>query len=593
MKTLKAFFKSFFGDVIGHDNKILFGCWCCAVVLILALGLVLGSESVSILGVAESREYHVNFDNPVEIKRVHVMPNQVVKKGDLLVELSQADLDLQLRTLKARQDRLSAELKLRRQIYRLTRDVTRLPDEADPLQVELVDTRREIDLIENKLRNLFVFADVDGAVAAVNYKDGEKAPAFAPLVTLVPINPTYVNGYVNENLRSSISIGQIVDVSSAGGAVVQGQVIGVGSRIVPIPERLLRIQSLPAWGREVVVKIPTANGFLLGERVTVKKSWRLSLFSSAQADEKELQWDVVHQSLADIRFPAGITNQFQPEVSGIAYLPEIRQFALISDDYPESRPLILLMNQNGEVAEQTLPIEGLDEMEDIESVSLQGPYIYLLSSLSATSKGNLKKARQLFVQVKRDGLHFRMEKEVDLRGALLAALKNSTDPALKSIFLHSRGTKKDDLEIEGHFVKGDDLYVALKRPILQKHEGLILRIKSLGNLFDKGQVATSDVSIAYRFQLKLPQADSEFYLTDITFEGDSVYVASSCRSDKCSAVWKVMPGTTTAELVQEFDVRKLEGIAIAPASRQIYGVFDNKKNGKFITIPYMSAKVRE
>ncbi|MEK2646688.1 HlyD family secretion protein [Bdellovibrio sp. BCCA] len=592
MKTLKAFFKSFFSEVVGHDNRFLFGCWCCAVVSILCFGLVLGTDSVSILGVAESREYHVNFDSSVEIKHVHVLPNQIVKKGDLLIELSQADLDLQLRTLRARFDRLSAEIKLRKQISLLARDIPHLPDSADPLQVELNDTKREIGLIESKLRNLFVFSEVDGAVGSVNFKDGEKAPAFAPLITLVPINPTYVSGYVNENLRSSVKVGQAMVVSSVAGAKVQGQVISVGSRIVPIPQRLLRIQSLPAWGREVVLKIPESNEFLLGEKVTVRHSWGITLFSTAQADESETKWEPTHPTIENIHFPAQITDQFRPEVSGLVYLPEVRQFAVISDDYPNSRPLILLMNQHGEVAEQMLPIEGLDKMEDIESISVQDSYLYLLSSLSATKKSHLKKERQLFVKIKRDGLKFQLEKEMDLRTALLDAIKNSSDRVLRDIYSHAQGGREDDLEVEGHFVKGDDLYLALKRPILFKNQGIILRIKALERALTKGRISPDDVTVAFQFQYQLPNVDSEIYLTDIISEGDLVYVASSCRDEQCSALWKLSPGAKTAELVQEFNVRKLEGIAVSPNPRQIYGVFDTK-HAQFIAIPFLTAKRRE
>ena len=91
MKKLSAVFRSLLHDVIGPDNKVLLFAWILAVTVILSLGFFLSSESVVVLGVAESREYQVNFDSAVEIKQVHVQPGQIVQKGDLLVELKQSE----------------------------------------------------------------------------------------------------------------------------------------------------------------------------------------------------------------------------------------------------------------------------------------------------------------------------------------------------------------------------------------------------------------------------------------------------------------------------------------------------------------------
>lgn len=584
MKTLKSLIHSFFFDVVGSDNKVLFFFWSLAVVVVISFGIFLGSQPVSILGVAESREYQVNFGNAVEIKRVHVLPNQIVKKGDLLIELSQADLDLQLRVLRSRYDRLQAEFKLRKELSLLTNDGTRLPAGSDPLQVDLVDTKREIELIERRLRNLFVFAEVEGSVGTVLFKDGEKAPAFATLLTLVPLNPTYVNGYINENLRSMVEVGQTVDVFSTAGTKVQGKVVSVGARIVPIPQRLLRIQTLPAWGREVVVKIPDENHFLLGEKVTVRKAWGITLFSTAQA-EADTGTEVLRKSIQDIHFPTTIKEQFDPEISGITYLPEVRQFALISDDYPNDRPLILLMNANGEVAQQMLPIQNLDEMADIESISQQGTDLYLMSSLSANKKDKLKRNRQIFVQVHRSGLNFTAEKQIDLRSALLDAARKSADVTLKKVALLAQGTHINDLEVEGHAVKGDELFILLKRPRFAVDQGTILRVKNLEHVLDTGKINPSDLSVGLEFTMESHIDMGAHSHSDMVFVNDTIFISTSCRDKQCSAVWRINPGETKAHLVEEFNHKGLEGLGFYPATGEIYGVFDHKKNGsKYIAI---------
>lgn len=589
MRTLKAFIRSFFENILGTENRFLFFSWSIAVILILVLGLFLNTESVSILGLAESHEFQVNFDRPVEIKHIHVLPSQLVKKGDLLIELSQEDLNQQLRTLKARYERLSAELNLRRQISSVASNTKQLDLHADPLQTDIKDVKREISFVENRLRNLFVFAEVDGAVGAVNYKPGETAPAFAPLITLIPINPSYINGYVNENLHAAIKVGQLVDVSTGDGRSVYGKIASIGSRIVPIPQRLLRIYSLPAWGREVVIKIPSNNKFLVGEKVTVKKNWGVNFLNTAQAKEEIVNSIYAENEPQNMRYPSFVTDQFEPEISGIVYIPDLKKYALISDDYPESRPFLLLMNENGEISEQFLPIEGLDKMEDIESISIDGNHIYLMSSLSVNKNSQLKKHRQLFAKIKRNGFDFKLERIFDLRKALLSALKNSSTRILNEIY---QKALEQDLEIEGHFVKDNTLHVALKQPVLANGESVVLQLRNVGELFNKENLDPGDLKMAFKFRTQfVHHATSESVLTDLISIGDTVYAASSCKSDKCSAVWKL--NDKEPELIYEFDERRLEGIAKSPDGSYMYGVFDHQKRSKFVMFPNKAVKGKE
>lgn len=567
-------------DIIGTDNRFLAVIWTLAVFLILALGLILNSSPVSLLGVAESREYQVNFDTSVEIKHIYVFPSQRVKKGDLLVELNQNALDLQLRTLKARYDRLLAEVKLRDQISRIANDRGSLQKGADPLQIDLTDTKKEMDLIETRLQNLFVFAEVDGTVGAVNFKNGEKAPAFAPLITLLPQNPSYVNGFMNENLSTALEVGQKVEVISTSGKSVQGLVTQVGSRIVQIPDRLLRIQTLPSWGREVVVKIPPHNGFLLGEKVSVKKAWGISFLSLAQAEQAGKKWLTPEAVLEDVQLPLAFSEEFNPELSGILYMPELKQFLVISDDYPEDRPFMMMMSERGELQERPLFIEKLDRMDDIESISRSGNNIYLLSSLSLTKKGKSKVDRQQFTQIHREGMRFVLDEQVDLRPPVLAAMASSSD-----IHLQALADLGDDFEVEGHFIRGEDLFLALKGPVLEKNQVVIIRVKSFAQLFQNKKLASDSVVLEYQVTLPWGHSEADLLVTDLVDDRGTIYVATSCKKAPCSAVWRVPAKTQGAELVQEFPVSHLEGLAIQSETSSLVGVFDDKKRPRYFSLP--------
>ncbi|UXR64680.1 DUF3616 domain-containing protein [Bdellovibrio bacteriovorus] len=572
------------GEVFGTENRFLLGCWIVAVALVVVLGLFLSSDPVNILGVAESREFQVNFDSPVEIKHIYVMPSQIVKKGDLLAELGQSEWDAQLRVLKSRYDKLQAEMRLRREIAGIAQELgTTVPNGADPLLVDLEDTKREMDLIEGRLKNLFVFAEVDGAVGAVNFKSGEKAPSFAPLITLLPLNPTYVNGYVNENLNSSLSVGQAVEVVSSGGKSIRGQVLSVGSRIVPIPERLLRIQTLSAWGREVVIKIPPTNGFLLGEKVSVHKRWGLSFVNFAQADE--VVADSVSELPQDLELPEEVLTQFHPEMSGMVFIPELRQFVLVSDDYPEDRPVLFLMNEQGQVQSHQISITGLDQMQDIESVSLAGDRLYLLGSLSRTKKGKLKPDRHLFAKVRRNGLRYHLEQTVELREKILQALSQSKEEVLRRLAGLDQQNPKAGFEVEGHAVDGENLYLALKGPALALNKGLILKVDDFQNLFEDRPLSADRVHVAAEFEMTLPHIKVESVVTDLVKLGENFYVSSSCRKASCSAVWKVKAGQGKAELVRDFSYSHLEALALHPDSKKLFAVFEAKSGGRFVVLP--------
>lgn len=576
MKSLKRAFSHLEEELVGPDNRRLFVAWCLAVAVIIGLGFYLNSDSISILGVADSREFQVNFDRPVTIKQMHVLPGQIVKKGDLLIELNQSDLEMQLYVLKSRFDKLSAELKLRAQLSNLAQDAGALSSGADPLKTEWTDTKREIQLVEERLKHLLVFAEVEGRVGAVNFKVNEKVPAFSPILTLLPLAPTFVNGFINEALHSQLKIGDRVEVASINGGFVQGKVMSLGARIVQIPQRLLRIQNLPAWGREIVVQIPEKNSLLIGERVSVKKSWSSSFVNFAQADEAKA--DAAQQKEPEpIEIPPAISDQFDPEISGMVYIPGLSQFVVLSDDYPKQHPLLLLMSEQGRIQDRTLEIEGLDKMEDIESVSYQNDSLYLMSSLSPTKEGNTKPRRQMFVRAERRGMEFQLKQEMNLQEALVRVFAQSQDKELAEL-----AKNPTDLEVEGHAIRDKDLYLAMKNPLGPNREILILKIKDFQQMLNTKSLVPESLTIARRLPLSMPDKGIEVAVTDMIFVDDQLYLASNYRGKDGSAIWRIDESTGAVSLVQEYQQKHLETLAVLPSRCEILGIFEGKR-GNFLT----------
>jgi len=132
--------------------------------------------------------------------------------------------------------------------------------------------QQELDVLHGQEAKLVILAKQDGLIANVNVTVGEKISPFAPMLTLTAHTPTLVSGYIHEKVYNRVAMGDSVTVTSSGerGGKVRGIVVGVGSRIVAFPVRLRKVPELVIWGREVMVRIPATNPFLLGEMVSIQ-----------------------------------------------------------------------------------------------------------------------------------------------------------------------------------------------------------------------------------------------------------------------------------------------------------------------------------
>jgi len=125
-------------------------------------------------------------------------------------------------------------------------------------------------------------------------KEGENISSFSTLINFYERNPTLVKGFVHESLILEVQEGDSLVVSSTlhPEQKTSGEVIGLGSRIVEIPERLRKMPELKTYGREVLIRIPSNNNFLQKEKVmlnslNIEDSHTLAyMFTFFQSDRK-------------------------------------------------------------------------------------------------------------------------------------------------------------------------------------------------------------------------------------------------------------------------------------------------------------------
>lgn len=194
---------------------------------------------------------------------------------------------------------LKKELKLsivpvNREIRKLSRELNALDN---PLKIQIDKLESKLGFANEEEEKLKHYAPEDGVIGSILCKEGEQLPAFSTLFTFYEENPTMVKGYVLENLIVHVNEGDLLEVHSGvqANTFCEGKVIGLGSRIVEIPERLRKIPTFRTYGREVSIEIPATNKFLQKEKVVLKllseesaTSPIVKVFSFPQTSKKEL-----------------------------------------------------------------------------------------------------------------------------------------------------------------------------------------------------------------------------------------------------------------------------------------------------------------
>jgi multidrug resistance efflux pump len=455
---------------------------------------------------------------------------------------------------------------------------------GNPLQDQVRRLADELKLMLAQRERLVVTARAGGIIGVVNFKAGEKVSPFTAIATLHAAAPSYVLGYIPENMYSQVRVGHKVVVSSqaARSSRVDGEVVGVGTRIVEYPVRLRKHPDVQMWGREIIIKIPDDNTFLLGEKVlinVVQRTARLGVRGAlspravhAAASERD-NWQV-----AEITCTAGVPVQPALEASGVLYLDDLRQYLVISDETSGPQPLVYLMDTSGTVRSAT-GVDHLRDMTDMESVTQdeQGR-IYIAASQSWNKKGKLSDARKRLVRIKRDGAQFALDGSVALLDLLAAAA--AQDPRTDWAVYLSGAIRERTIDLEAMACRHGALYLGFKNPP-DSGKSVILRIDDMAAMFTTGAIRPSRISLWSRLDLRAAASDRAKEISDMQFIGDTLYIMARTalaqdngpRQDVAD-LWAFREGATP-QRVQHFTGLRPEGIAFNTASGTWLVICDN------------------
>jgi len=237
------------------------------------LNVITGQEKIVIqskIRELELRKETEISDHLVEKRNLEL---SIASKNDLLKDLKSFE-NIPTNSNSADALKLSAlDKKLESTIAPIELEIAELQKQLrnnrSPELVRQQSLEQEIDYLKKEQNKLSIHAPSDGLIGNILCKEDENINGFSTLINFYERYPTLVKGFVHESLILKVKVNDSLLVSSTMHPEhkVNGIVVGMGTRIVEIPERLRKMPDFKTYGREVLIRIPSKNPFLQKEKV--------------------------------------------------------------------------------------------------------------------------------------------------------------------------------------------------------------------------------------------------------------------------------------------------------------------------------------
>lgn len=502
--------------------------------------------------------------------------------------------------LDARVARLRAEADgARRAVALLESDVAaarrRLDTErGDTVSIVTSPRAREVDVLDSRIRALLdsrdartLRAPADGQVASVTLRPGAVAGPAVPIATLVSPGVGRVTVCVAESVALDVRVGDHVTAweRREGAAPLAGRIVGLGPIVDEVPTRCRPNLTDRVWGRDVVVLLDNPVQLLPGQALDVRLDGPRESLSGAVASSLSPQ----PGEARPLTVPAALSARTRMEPSGAVWLPALARYLIASDDTgfadtTEHRPWLFTASSDGHLDPDPLPVRGVDEVNDLESLTLgHGGVVYALSSQGHSKRGKRSPARRAFLALRPDA------RALEVTGAL--ALSDLLDalPAADREALGIADTKT--LEIEGMTADGEALLLGLKSPLDAEHRALVWRLADPARLFADGSLASAGLTLHARLTLTA-EADGETVPAGISEllrlpDGTLLVAGTPAEGDatvETGALWWIAAadldgapargGAVPTHLVRSWPGLRPEALALAPAPGRVAVFFD-------------------
>jgi len=284
-----------------------------------------------------------------------------------------------------------------------------------------------------------------------------------------------------------------------------------------------------------------------------------------------------------IKVPAVLMQQNASiEPSGVAWEATLKRYLIISDDTGtevlKHEPWVFAMNSQGALDDVSVPIRGVSEINDPESIC-NGPNgtLFICTSHSENKKGKTKPPRRQLLHLKLEGRALRVLGQVDLTTA-----EDGKGGGLLAIAGVDPGGK---LDIEALTYRQDALLVGLKAPLTSGGAAVILRLATPAQALRAGRIGPGALTRFREVSLcaSRPEGAIARGIADLLSlpDGSLVLCANSPKGmtpDGGGALYLLKPGASAPVLLRDFPGLKPEGVTLAEDGKGLVVVFDNDLN---------------
>jgi hypothetical protein len=267
------------------------------------------------------------------------------------------------------------------------------------------------------------------------------------------------------------------------------------------------------------------------------------------------------------------------EPSGVVWVPALDRYLIVSDDTGDDanhhQPWLFAMTRAGVFDEAPVPIQGVEEINDGESLCAGPKGVYfLVTSHSPNKRGHTGGKRRQLLAMEVAGRALRVIGRLDLTTARTADGGGS--------LLSIAGLPDDGrLDIEAVTYRDGALLIGLKSPLTTRHGAVILRLDSPVEAARAGKLPPGAVSHFAEVSLLVDVGGKRVAqgLADMTSlpDGSLALVANAPKGgdpDGGGALYRYEPGRGEPRLVRKFEGFRPEGVVVSPDGKDLVLVFD-------------------
>ena len=510
----------------------------------------------------------------------------IIQRDALVSYLKELNKELKLKDNSLEQTRLSQQIIKDANIDHLTK--TLLLEHFKYTE----SLQRDILNIEQRINLRTIVSPCDGYITKVLARSGDIVEAFAPVLAVEEQKPLFLDVYLPEKFNSQPAPGMKFDIFSARGK--EFNTTGIVTFIHPgfsqASERVSFRQQI-FWARKIRVELAKDHSLIPGEVVTVhlkKKNWLNSKSANVYAGNLQIENEDCfnrNPQLEKMQVPATLLQESRFEPSGICWIPETNSFLIVSDDtgikdsVNDHAARLFLMDEKGQVNEETVSVIGTRTVNDLEAIAPvgNGDY-YLVSSQNISKNGKRPANREFILKLKKQNENYIVQDRVRFLSLLLRSYSQDQLKALGLDQLEEDG--KPVLNIEGAAFYENALYFGLKEPV-SPQGAIIWKLDDVDSIFGKEKLEPGQLTVFDYVQLQQFNG-KQAGISDLLFDNDGKLwalstIANVDKQNQMGALYRIdrfTDGRLDAKLAANFPCMKPEGICLYGSDRFIL-VFDN------------------